>query len=61
MLNRDFLGGGTKWKVQTCAGKVMVSVFCDGEGTWLVDFFNILLTVRLNIFIYLLISTKLMR
>jgi len=29
--------GETKCKVQTCAGKVMVSVVCDSEGTLLVD------------------------
>lgn len=36
--SKSGLMGETKCKLQTCAGKVMVSVVCDNEGTLLVEF-----------------------
>jgi len=47
VLNRDCLGE-TKCKVQTCVGKVMVSVVCDSAGTLLVEFLERFATISLD-------------
>jgi len=45
VLIRDLLVG-SKCKVHTCAGKVMVSVVCDSAGTSLVEFLERCATVN---------------